>query len=93
MFSWGRGSGKIHHVIQQMITVFWLQRRETQASKQPPPSAQYKSDHWEGFNGIACHNDEAEKAFTEYVHDKNFSITYIVQSGFCHGKKEGISLI
>lgn len=41
----------------------------------------------------ACQNDEAEKAFTEYVHDKNFSITYIVQSGFCHGKKEGISLI
>lgn len=35
----------------------------------------------------ACQNDEAEKAFTEYAHDKNFSITYIVQSGFCHGKK------
>lgn len=41
----------------------------------------------------ACQNDEAEKAFTDYVHDKNFSIMYIVQSGFCHGKKEGISLI
>lgn len=41
----------------------------------------------------ACQNDEAEKAFTEYVHDKNFSIKYIVQSGFCHGKEEGISLI
>jgi len=41
----------------------------------------------------ACQNDEAEKAFTEYVHDKNFSITYIVQSGFVMAKKEGISLI
>jgi len=41
----------------------------------------------------ACQNDEAEKAFTEMSMTKNFSIKYIVQSGFCHGKKEGISLI
>lgn len=25
---------------------------------------------------LACQNDEAEKAFTEYVHDKNFNIMY-----------------
>lgn len=24
---------------------------------------------------LACQNDEEEKAFTEYVHDKNFNIT------------------
>lgn len=46
-----------------------------------------------GLMESACQNDEAEKPFTDCVHDENFRIMYIVQSRFRRGKKEGISLI